>query len=159
HVIDLNQGLLAFLAPAALGIILALMSRRRAALLIAAVPFLPVLMSDLMKVVPWRNLGLGFLANYRWYLDYGADSLAIVCLCAVGAILAAYAPARGQKAAVCASAVLCAVALAHAAYFRLQQVGKTLVDGNYTALTRLMDLGTINRGARVISVPNKADPN
>src|SRR5262249_46244335 len=78
HVIDLNQGLLPFLAPAGLGMAMALGARHSCAIIVAAVPFVLVLLSDLPKTVPWQKIGLGFLSTYRWYFEYGADSIAIL---------------------------------------------------------------------------------
>ncbi|MCX7309902.1 MAG: hypothetical protein NTZ72_18970, partial [Afipia sp.] len=61
------------------------------------------------------------------------------------------------------AACIGAVALAHVTYFRLQQVGHTLVRGNLSTAEQILNLDPvvvgIKPGYRVVSLPGRIDPN
>ena len=161
--IDYNRGTLSIAVPLALSVALALRARRHKYLLVILIPIAGELMTNFLTAIPWAQFKLNFLATFRWYIEYGADSLTLLVLCGAAALRAEGESALPKRFSVLTATVVGAVALAHVAYFRLQQAGQTLVRGNLSAFEQVLHLDPaavgIKPGFRVVSLPSRVDPN
>lgn len=157
-----NHGGMLTLAPLAFAAATAVIHRDRRTAIATATTLAIGLAPPFLGAIPWSQLGLTALSTYRWYWEYGAFALALMCAASAAAT---WAQAGRSSAVHWTAGVTMAMALAMLGVFKAQTTLLGLTRGNMSSLTAVPNLvdrqwapqdGSLGR---VVGLPSKIDPN